>query len=128
MEQEGVMKNISAIEGRLKMNINEQLRSNLKYLIDVCEDFHQDLENEIDGHYDILPNYIGAAEKFLRRIKEVKSAISLPRRNCDVGTAEEQVSRHSKWCAKSRDFSCAPSMCRKCYAKWSQMPYESEVK
>ena len=57
-----------------------------------------------------------------------KSALDEPLRNCEIGTAEEQFKRHSKWCATTRDFSCAATMCRKCLADWSQMPYESEVK
>ena len=54
----------------------------------------------------------------------VNAAIAEPVRNCEVGTADEQIKRHKKWCATSKDFSCHVSMCRECYAKWSQMPYE----
>jgi hypothetical protein len=127
------------------MNTYEQMRNTLKYLIDVCEDFHQDLENEIDGHYDILPNYVGAAENFLRRLNEVKTALSLPLRNCDVGTGEEQYARFKKWC--EHEFYKRPmnpltgEPCKSCpcysvsvngidgcnYLHWSQMPYEGEV-
>lgn len=45
-------------------------------------------------------------------------------RNCDIGTAEEQVARQKRWCATTRDYSCADIMCRSCFAKWSQMPYK----
>lgn len=109
------------------MNTYEQMWNNLKYLIDACEDFHQNLETEIDGHYDILPNYIGAAENFLRRINEVKAALSLPRRNCDVGTVDEQIKRfydeyyaeHSK-CKRRWSFG-------ECAIHWSQTPYEKQL-
>ena len=113
------------------MNTYEQMRNKLKYLIDVCEDFHQDLENEIDGHYDILPNYIGEAENFLRSINEIKAALSLPRRNCDVGTAEEQVDRFNKFCLYRKCSECQFNSDKnflECGVRWSQMPYESEVK
>ena len=42
-------------------------------------------------------------------------------RNCDIGNALEQVSRHRIWCKGGGD--CAVS-CKMCFAKWSQMPYE----
>jgi hypothetical protein len=56
-----------------------------------------------------------------------KAALAEPLRNCDVGTAEEQMERHYIFC--SRNTKCHPdsSRCMMCYAKWSQMPYE-EVK
>lgn len=43
-------------------------------------------------------------------------------RNCDLGTAEEQIVRHKKWC---ESYKCWPGIpCSACYAKWSQMPYD----
>ena len=60
-------------------------------------------------------------------VEIAKEALSEPLKNCDIGTAEEQLKRHSKWCATSKDFSCAPTMCRKCFADWSQIPYEENV-
>ena len=54
----------------------------------------------------------------------IRAALDTPLRNSDMGTAEEQFKRHSKWCARTRDFSCAATMCRKCFANWSQKPYE----
>ena len=43
-------------------------------------------------------------------------------RNCDVGTAEEQIKRHRKWCRSDK---CSPGIpCSVCFAKWSQMVYE----
>jgi len=53
------------------------------------------------------------------------AALAKPRRNSEVGTAEEQIRRHCEWCKKKKDFSCAATMCRKCYADWGQMPYEA---
>jgi hypothetical protein len=48
-----------------------------------------------------------------------------PPRNCDVGTAEEQVNRHKEWC--DRNTCIFTYSCRGCFAKWAQMPYESEA-
>ena len=63
--------------------------------------------------------------------KKACDAISVPARNCDVGTAEEQDARHSKWCRKygiDRDIevACAHQdmSCTLCALRWAQMPYE----
>lgn len=57
--------------------------------------------------------------------KIIKEFLSKPIRNCDVGTAEEQMERHYVFC--SRNIKCHPdsNRCMMCYAKWAQMPYES---
>ena len=58
----------------------------------------------------------------------IDSALSAPPRNCDVYNPEEMVRRHNSYCGNSREsFSCInspASSCKKCFAKWSQMPYE----
>ena len=51
----------------------------------------------------------------------INAALASPTRNCDIGNALEQVSRHRIWCKCGGD--CAVS-CKMCFAKWSQMPYE----
>lgn len=64
---------------------------------------------------------------FANSIVEIaKEALSEPLKNCDIGTVEEQLKRHAKVCATTKDFSCALTMCRKCFADWSQMPYEGD--
>ena len=55
------------------------------------------------------------------RDSHVKPALAATPRNCDIGTALEQVSRHRIWCKCGGG--CAVS-CKMCFAKWSQMPYE----
>ena len=68
-------------------------------------------------------------------VEKVKAALALPRRNCDVGTAEEQAERmRRKFCAKQkRDGIIDCSLCpirhayrRDCTLAWAQMPYEAE--
>ena len=42
----------------------------------------------------------------------VKKALSAPPRNCDVGTANEQIERHKKWCNSDR---CIYKNCGECH-------------
>ena len=58
----------------------------------------------------------------------ITAALSAPPRNCDVGTANEQIKRHEKWCNSDR---CIYKNCGECFAEWSQMTYneaEGEAK
>lgn len=60
-----------------------------------------------------------------------KAALAEPLRNCDIGTAEEQVKRFrsycdSKVCKRRECASCGYEELfhHKCALKWAQMPYE----
>ena len=56
-----------------------------------------------------------------------KEALSVPPRNCDVGTEEEQVSRYNKFCMRSACNKCpfyVASELLACGVRWSQMPYD----
>lgn len=64
-------------------------------------------------------------------------ALSEPPRNCDVGTAEEQNTRHGQFCyaqMKRNNHCCGPCPCHKfvngeaqaCTLLWAQMPYEEK--
>ena len=81
----------------------------------------------IDGYYRSC--YKDDLKELHGRMDFLKSALASPARNCDVGTADEQLKRHEKWCDAIRNgqsgYHCsdAPS-CSACFAKWSQMPYE----
>ena len=55
-----------------------------------------------------------------------EAEIGSPRRNCDVGTAEEQAKRLSEWCNGRHCVNCQfkggwPDECK---LQWAQMPYE----
>lgn len=58
-----------------------------------------------------------------------------PPRNCDVGTVEKQIELHRLYCigvctTHKCDYNLEKydtETCKKCFAKWAQMPYESEV-
>lgn len=47
-------------------------------------------------------------------------------RQCDVGSAEEQIERHREWCRRDTDSSYCCNDCRDCFARWAQMPYEAK--
>ena len=60
--------------------------------------------------------------------KLLRSALALPPRNCDVGTAEEQQNRFNRFCRPCAD-GCPFLECRtivECAIKWAQMPYEAQ--
>lgn len=60
-------------------------------------------------------------------IKAVKQALAEPRRNCDVGTAEEQFRRYHKFCMGGHGCSkCVVGIFSGagCSLAWAQMPYE----
>ena len=58
-------------------------------------------------------------------------ALTVPPRNCDVGTAEEQAERFHHQCFEHHTGRCSPH-CKtlpaktrqECALKWAQMPYE----
>lgn len=64
----------------------------------------------------------------------VQEALSAPPRQCDVGTAEEQVDRYCRHCQKhciscERRYAC--NVCGeryrlRCIARWAQTPYEAK--
>ena len=61
----------------------------------------------------------------------IRAALAAPPRNCDVGTAEEQVKRFMRYCnsrvCNRRDCACGYEELfrHKCALKWAQMPYKS---
>ena len=63
--------------------------------------------------------------------KRIESAHAAPARQCDVGTAEEQLQRWCKFCDTQN--ACEDCPCNKgcgisadCFARWAQTPYEAE--
>lgn len=64
-------------------------------------------------------------QHYIEQIRKwAEAALAEPRRNCDVGTAGEQVERHREWCGRDIDYSHCCNDCRNCFARWVQMPYE----
>ena len=65
----------------------------------------------------------GVKKKILILADAIEREKKKPVRNCDVGSAEDQLERHEEWCERHR---CTSTLCRLCFARWSQMQYESE--
>ena len=106
------------------------------------------MPNEIKSTRDALESISAWAEANLRDYGDdwrlhnrlcdmLKAALALPRRNCDVGTLEEQLARFITFCKGQRLHSsghagsCNPKCpCRDggdlnlCALAWGQMPYE----
>ena len=73
--------------------------------------------------YSLRPNSLNFAKGMCNRMnREVE--ICRPQRNCDVGTAEGQFERFSRWCDRQSIKDCWGVGCRKCLIAWAQMPYE----
>ena len=63
-----------------------------------------------------------ASEEILELKQIAESALSATSRNCDIGTPDEHLVRHRKWCW---EHDCKPTdSCKLCVARWAQMPYE----
>ena len=71
--------------------------------------------------FNFLKTQNGGYGEMAKALDKAKAALAEPPRNCDIGNALEQVSRHRIWCKCGGG--CAVS-CKMCFAKWSQMPYE----
>ena len=63
-------------------------------------------------------------------VRVCEAALAAPARNCDVGTAKEQVKRWRRFCNSMT--TCGECPCHKsysevvtdCFSRWAQMPYE----
>ena len=105
--------------------------------------------NNVKAMREALENSIGLLEELAlidewgdsakEQIVENRTALAAPLRNCDVGSAEEQYDRWSRFCRYrnaplSQNRSCkgcpvyeAMYNCKStCELIWAQMPYEGE--
>ena len=56
-------------------------------------------------------------------IDKARAALAAPSRNCDVGTAEEQMKRqYDTMCNTTKACPDSDWSCRECFAKWAQQP------
>ena len=68
-----------------------------------------------------------ASEEILELKQIAESAIAAPPRNCDVGTAEEQLKMFNKFCFPMKCKECQlykDEDLHDCIFRWNQMPYE----
>ena len=60
-------------------------------------------------------------------IREASAALTVPARQCDVGTAEEQMKRqYDTMCNTTNACPDSDWSCKECFAQWAQTPYEAE--
>ena len=71
----------------------------------------------IDANFSVIKAVIEA-------FNAINAALSAPPRNCEVGTADEQVRRHLEWCERNAYKCQSTPSCAVCLAEWAQMPYE----
>lgn len=65
-------------------------------------------------------------------VENARAALAKPRRNCDVGAAEEQYRRFMAMCNSKDGRQCSTCEFRlncytgrdECFARWAQMPYD----
>ena len=70
------------------------------------------------------PSVIELAETVCNRMNK-EAEIGRPRRNCDVGTAEEQSKRYDEFCdIHDCGSDCPLFKADSCELAWAQMPYE----
>ena len=69
-----------------------------------------------------VPNSLVAGRMEINGI--INAALALPRRQCDVGTADEQMKRqYDTMCNTTNACPDSDWSCRKCFAQWAQSPY-----
>ena len=74
--------------------------------------------------FNFLKTQNGGYEEMAKALDKAKAALADPPRNCDVGTADEQVRRHLEWCERNAYKCQSTPSCAVCLAEWEQMPYE----
>lgn len=89
---------------------------------------------EIRGEYEIADSIL--KDGWATQLESIaKAALSIPPRNCDVGTAEEQIERFNEFCDSEWDSGNANcgncplwvsgTIGHNCQIRWAQMPYEA---
>lgn len=82
-------------------------------------------ESLVDRILDDPPDYTSYRDSILEIDRIVEAALSEPRRNCDVGTAEEQATRFEAYCDSHTNCAHCPLRGQQCVLAWAQMPYET---
>ena len=77
-------------------------------------------------------NCKGCTRPFASFMPTVRKALALPRRQCDVGTAEDQAERFAKYCDRFHRCKgcpcCGKMKYNRCEFIWAQTPYAAERK
>ena len=107
--------------------MSSKLREAVKAVVDVG--YPHNFQKE-------APQIRGYCYDITRAIDKRFAALSAPRRNCDVGTAEEQAQRFYNYCKKQDKACCigrSSGSCPifkgykvDCAIVWAQLPYKKE--
>ena len=96
------------------MQTNNKLREALAAILGIAD--HVQMRFEI-------PKLPSQEISELKQIAE--AALAEPIKNCEVGTAAEQMKRqHDTMCNTTKACPDPDWSCKKCFAEWSQKPYE----
>ncbi len=75
--------------------------------------------------FNFLKAQNGGYEEMANALDKAKAALAKPPRNCDVGSAEEQLERYDKFCGiHNCRHDCPLINADSCELAWAQMPYE----
>ena len=63
----------------------------------------------------------------------IDAALDSPPRNCDVGTIDNQIARHYRYCScrlgdGDDPHGCGHISCSECVLRWAQMEYKEEAR
>lgn len=96
------------------METNNKLREALERAKDIARTIYS--TSEMGSHHEDLADKI---------VELANAALAAPPRNCDVGTVAEQMKRqHDTMCNTTKACPDPDWSCKKCFAEWSQKPYE----
>ena len=113
-----------SVTDRNRLGNAAKMRDALNETQSVIEKCMEILNRVPDGvEYDGLIDDV-ADELCDLRESHVKPALSAPARNCDVGTADEQVKSYFAFCDRHTCQSCPVKGTTDCGFLWGQMPYE----
>lgn len=113
--------------------MSSKLRDAIESLLDLLYDNGINEETVLIAHENQCLRESLHTDKTLDVLRKAKAVLAEPLRNCEVGTAEEQIERYRNFCKTYS--SCRRCPCQKnndittakCFANWSQMPYKGEV-
>ena len=74
--------------------------------------------------FNFLKTQNGGYEEMAKALDKAKATLAEPHRNCDIGTAEEQVKRYFAFCDRHTCQSCPVKGITDCGFLWEQMPNE----
>ena len=96
----------------------------MREALERCASMGDQIDNQLGSSEDTV--YAFRGERCLaHNISEcARAALSAPPRNCDVGTADEQVRRHLEWCKRNLYKCHSTPSCAACFAEWAQLSYD----